>query len=79
MPRTRNSSIDEVDSSASEEGAGMISVFMATGARLMGTNLVGTVMMIGALMLASFENSFFQKLLNKLCKTKLILSFVVAL
>lgn len=64
MPRTRNSSIDEVDSSASEEGDGMISVFMATGARLIGMNLVGTVMTIGALMLASFENnSFFQKLL----------------
>lgn len=47
--------MDEVDSSASEEMDGMISVFMAIGARLIGMNLVGTVMTIGALMLESFK------------------------
>lgn len=52
MPRTRNSSIDEVDSSASESGdEGLGSVLMANGAKLIGMYLVGTVITIGALML----------------------------
>lgn len=52
MPRTRNSSIDEVDSSASDRDADLDSVLMANGAKLIGMYLVGTVMTIGALILA---------------------------
>lgn len=68
--------MDEVDSSASEEGAGMISVFMATGARLIGMNLVGTVMTIGALMLESFK-SFLRNFLIVQIKTLYPLLFAI--
>lgn len=54
MPRTRNSSIDEVDSSASERADGLGSILMANGAKLIGMYLVGTVMTIGALILLFF-------------------------
>lgn len=71
--------MDEVDSSASEEGAGMISVFMATGARLIGMNLVGTVIRIGALILQTFAFFFFfKKLSNNIAKQN-FLSFVIAI
>lgn len=60
LPRTRNSSIDELDESSPSSGRDSVLMVIPAGARLIGTYLVGTVMTIGALMIVAlyFRRSY---------------------
>lgn len=52
LPRVRNSSIEEVEDSSPSSGRDSVLMVIPAGARFIGTYLVGTVMTIGALMIA---------------------------